>query len=389
VNFEAALAVADAVLFEGYALYPYRPSSLKNRVRFTFGGLYPRAYALAQRGADASAFRAECLLVGEPGLGLTSKLRFLHLSVEGAPAFQQARVREVELELRLGEGARSVERRFSVPALSPAGGETSGELHFERLDGALRLGLVELEDDVFRLTVSAENLSDCPSLEREGALGVTLAAAHALVGVSGGSFVSLLEPPEALGLAARACRNEGVFPVLVGPRGEQSQVLASPIILYDYPEIAPESPGDLFDATEIDEILSLRILTLTEEEKREAAAADPRVAALLTRTAALGPSEFTRLHGGLRGVPRDSARRFRSGDRVRLHPQRRADIFDEALAGRIAIVESVERDFEDRVQLAVTIEDDPGRDLGVAGFPGHRFYYEPGEVELVEEAGSR
>jgi hypothetical protein len=381
MRFAAALAVADAVLYEGYALYPYRPSSLKNRVRFTVGGLYPSAYALAQRGADASAFSAECVLTGAPGLRIFVKLRFLHLSREGAPAFQQAHKREVDLEVELDEGEQTfAERRFSVPA------ETVDELRFEELAGALRVRIARLERGVFRLSVSAENSSDCPYLAREDALPWTLAAAHALFAVSGGSFVSLLDPPEALAEAARGCRHQGVFPVLVGPRGVNSEVLASPIILYDYPEIAPESAGDLCDATEIDEILSLRILTLTDAERREAAAADPHVARLLSRTAALDEHELARMHGTLRTVARNSARPFRPGDRVRLLPQRRADILDQALAGRIAIVESIEQDFEERVQLAVTIEDDPGRDLGVAGFPGHRFFYAPSEVELVEAA---
>jgi hydrogenase maturation protease len=383
VNFDAALAVADAVLYGGYALYPHRPSSLENQIGFTFGGLYPRAYSLAQRGADASAFHAECLLFGEPGARLFLKLRFLHVSVEGAPLFPQARAREVDLELTLDDEPKLSEQRFSFAR------EVVGHQRFDELEGSLRASVVRLEQGAFRLGVSAENLSRCPSLEREHALSATLAAAHALFGVLGGSFVSLLEPPEALGQAARECRNEGVFPVLLGPRGARRHVLASPIILCDHPEIAPESPGDRFDAAEIDEILSLRILTLTENEKREAAAADARIARLLARTAELSPAELERLHGALRDAGRSPRRAFRPGDRVRLVPRRRADILDVTLSGKIAIVESIERDFEDRVQLAVTIEDDPGRDLGVAGFPGHRFFYEPADVELVEEASAR
>ena len=82
-----------------------------------------------------------------------------------------------------------------------------------------------------------------------------------------GEFVSLLEPPPEFQEAAAACSNVGTWPVLAGEPGQRDTVLSSPIILYDYPQIAPESPGDLFDGTEIDEILSLRILTLTDEEK--------------------------------------------------------------------------------------------------------------------------
>jgi hypothetical protein len=69
------------------------------------------------------------------------------------------------------------------------------------------------------------------------------------------------------------------------------------------------------------------------------------------------------------------------GDRVRLWPQKSADIMDMAMKGKVAIIEAIERDFEDQVHLAVVLEDDPGRDLGMLRQPGHRFFYSPEEVE--------
>ena len=72
---------------------------------------------------------------------------------------------------------------------------------------------------------------------------------------------------------------------------------------------------------------------------------------------------------------------LRPGDRVRLWPQKTADIMDIALKGKVAVVEAIERDFEDQVHLAVVIEDDPGRDLGMMRQPGHRFFFSPEEVE--------
>jgi hypothetical protein len=69
------------------------------------------------------------------------------------------------------------------------------------------------------------------------------------------------------------------------------------------------------------------------------------------------------------------------GDRVRLWPQKSADIMDMAMKGKVAIIEAIERDFEDHVHLAVVLEDDPGRDLGMLRQPGHRFFYSPEEVE--------
>ena len=76
-------------------------------------------------------------------------------------------------------------------------------------------------------------------------------------------------------------------------------MLSSPIILYDYPQIAAESPGDLFDSTEIDEILSLRIMTLSDEEKAEIRAGDEQARRILERTESLPPEQFMKLHGAL------------------------------------------------------------------------------------------
>jgi hypothetical protein len=187
-------------------------------------------------------------------------------------------------------------------------------------------------------------------------------------------------------------------------------MLSAPIILYDYPKIAPESPGDLFDGTEIDEILTLRILTLTEAEKREIAAADPRSRAMLLRSEALTAEELARLHGTFRDPadrkssvdgPRPSqphlagetsavkASALRVGDHVRLKPKPSSDIMDVVLRDQLAVVEAIERDFDDRLHIAVTILDDPGRDLGIDRMPGHRFFFAPDEVEPVGSGAAR
>ena len=196
-------------------------------------------------------------------------------------------------------------------------------------------------------------------------------------------------------------------------------MLSSPIILYDYPQIAPESPGDLFDATEIDEILTLRILTLTEDEKRAMSDVDDRARALLERTESLAREQLMGLHGTIRGLrpisdtshgrpdadpdrgrPMDlqnpweesppierirvAGVEYRLGDRVRIWPLGDADIFDMALKGKTATISAIEQDYEDRVHLAVTVDDDPGQDLGLEGKPGHRFFFRPEEVEPLE-----
>jgi len=112
-----------------------------------------------------------------------------------------------------------------------------------------------------------------------------------------GSFVSLTDPPEALRHAAEACRNEGTWPVLVE---DHHTLLSSPIMLEDFPRVAPESPGDLFDGGEIDELLILNVLALTDAEKAEMRETDPRAREILERCEALSEEQLLRLHGARR-----------------------------------------------------------------------------------------
>jgi hypothetical protein len=130
----------------------------------------------------------------------------------------------------------------------------------------------------------------------------SLVSTHAILRLGDGEFASMTDPPEALREAVAKCSNQGTWPVLVGDREKRNTLLSSPIILSDYPQIAPESPGDLFDGTEIDEILTLRILTMTDEEKEEVRKTDPRARQLLERTETLAPEDFLKLHGVLRAV---------------------------------------------------------------------------------------
>ena len=146
----------------------------------------------------------------------------------------------------------------------------------------------------------------CRAGLRRGLAGEALlrsfASTHAVLHLQGGEFVSLIDPPPQYAASAAECHNDKLWPVLVGEEGRRDTLLCSPIILYDFPQIAPESPGDLFDATEIDEILTLRILTLTDDEKREIDRGDERGRALLARTHALAASQLADLHGTLRSL---------------------------------------------------------------------------------------
>ena len=291
-----------------------------------------------------------------------------------------------------------------------AGGQIRGILVREQqaIDGTVELNAVQLGEGLFRVTL---RIANCTSFEEPGsrsrdeALLCSLVSAHAILGVAGGEFISLLDPPDCWRDAAAACRNIGCWPVMVGAEGQTDTMLSSPIILYDYPQIAPESPGSFFDGTEIDEMLTLRIMTLTDEEKQSMAAVDERAAQppgadrVDGQRANARPSWHVSAGGaGRRGRQTMSdldpeadrrkvecvhvgAAEIRAGDRVRLQPRGRADIMDMALAGKTATVDSIEQDFEQRVYLAVTVDDDPGKDLGSLRQPGHRFFFSPEEVE--------
>jgi hypothetical protein len=412
--FAAATAVADAVLYEGYLLYPYRRSSAKNRVRWQFGVLAPRAVVEAAGppdtgvagSADAWYQRTECLLEAPADARLRVRLRFLqvqHRAIEArtpggafAPVdeleidgqrhltFDEARPREFDLDGRLDDlrAGRTVhvttEGGEEVEELRDATGSVAGRIvrRSRAVPATVRLtvALVQAPFPLHRLRLVVENADTSvpAAVPRPEALRSSLVAAHCLIGVEGGQFLSLLEPPLWAAGAAGECRNVHAFPVLAGAGGGRDVVLSSPILLYDDPRIAPESPGPLFDSGEIDEILSLRALTLTDEEKREARATDPRAAAILDRVDDLAGEVWARLHGAvrsLRPVPREpecvlvGGTRVAAGSRVRLRPRRHGtDAQDVFLAGRTAIVDRVLLDVDGTRFVAVRL-DDPGADL--------------------------
>lgn len=344
MNFEPLEKIANAVLYEGFLLYPYRKSSVKNQKRWHFGTIGQKG------GPDRDLMQTQCLVEGDSRTRIQSRVRFLQ-----------------------GE----IERQIDIPDLALSSARQVLPFSFPPITGRLEIDLAPASDDVSMLTLRILNLS-------EGAAeDCSMLSAHTLLGVSDGGFLSLMDPPETYRAAAAECKNIGTWPVLAGREGEHNLMLSSPIILYDYPQIAPESAGDFFDGTEIDEILTLRVLTLSDEEKQEVRDGDDRAKSILDRTETLPQEAFAKMHGAIRNLRKASQLQFREGDRVRLHPRKKADIFDIALDGKIAIVESVERDFENNVHLAVTVEDDPGRDFGIARQIGHRFFFGVEEVELV------
>jgi hypothetical protein len=347
MNLDRVEKIAEAVLYEGYMLYPYRPSSIKNQQRWNFGVLYPQSWCDRQSGSESSSMQTECLVKVTESTRLAVKLRFLQIvqrSIGKISALDNERPRGTNLEYemvdRLEANGRvylpwqeALERELTYTALDPFSLSSHPCIEFcfpagksieylyndsepvtgaiirqrESLTGSVQFSSERLSDGLVKIRVQLRNLTALGSLitsDRESVLMSSLVSAHTILGVEHGEFVSLLEPPTGLEDLAAHCNNSGTWPVLIGERaGDRADtMLSSPIILYDYPQIAPESAGNLFDSTEIDEILSLRILTLTDDEKREMRQSDDRTRAILERTEAMPDEQFMKLHGALRGL---------------------------------------------------------------------------------------
>jgi hydrogenase maturation protease len=301
--------LTDAVLYEGYILWPYRRSALKNQQRWTWGGVFPPSHNDAHPD-DRASIRVDCLVEADTVPAVDVRVRFLQVVERALEDAQGRRVEKLEGHLAWDE---AVERELVAgPGRTeidiPAGRETeplaTGAIvrSWEALRGSVDVELRAERDGLFRLTVDVANETPWQGADREDALRHTFCSTHVVLHTEEGAFVSLTDPAEELRAAAEACDNVGVWPVLVGAEGERHTLFASPIILSDHPQIAPESPGDLFDAGEIDRLLILNVLSLTEAEQEEMRATDPRAREILDRCAALGPDELLPLHGALRDL---------------------------------------------------------------------------------------
>jgi hypothetical protein len=440
-------AVADAVLFEGYLLYPYRASAQKNRLRWQFGVLTPEA-----DGTEPSRNRTEWLLEPKPDTRLQIRLRFLQVQTRtlqtptGAPAaelvvdgrrhlpFEEGVPRQVDAVLAVDDllrGEQVVPIRFpasrETEEIRDAAGAVAGLLvrEFAPVEGRLVVSATDLPGPylVHRLRLDVVNDGMCvPGAPREEVLRTSLIAAHTVVAARPGVFLSLTDPPRWAEPATKECVNEHTWPVLAGPEDRSDLVLSSPIILADHPQLAPESTINLFDGLENDEILTLRTLVLTDDEKAEARATDPRAAGIIDAVDAMPPEIMERLHGAVRslrplgadadgplappaqqpaGPPpwwdpgQDSAVDpdtdsvlvegvpVAKGSHVVLRPGRRGDVQDRFLDGMRATVQAVVHDVDGGVHVAVSVDGDPAAEMQLAH--GRFRYFRPDELEPVPE----
>ncbi len=461
MSLSLARAVADAVLYEGYLLYPYRASSQKNQARWQFGILGPPGAAASGSGEEADMF-ADCLLTPGPKAAVEIHLRFLQLQGRSAEKADDDGGFTAVDELTVGAARwlswdEAVEREVTLGPIAVAGlsgqptvlpvevpgGEDTEELRDAsgRLAGRLvrrrrplhaevGLAAASAAGALVRLRVGVENVGvvetaanagagGAAGWSRQDAIAESFIGTHLLLSVQDADFLSLLEPPPNAAAAAAACGQHRCWPVLAGPEGQSDVLLVSPIILYDHPAVAPESSVALYDSTEIDEILTLRVLTLTDEEKAEARATDPRAAAIIDRCEAMSPEELQQLHGILRnphamdipelhegrGDPQDAwwtpeaealvqphldavlinGVPVARGSRVRVNPSRRADAQDLFFAGQTGRVTNVHFDVDGSTHVGLVLEQDPAADLH-EGY-GRSFYYSPEELEPLGPDG--
>ena len=437
-SWDRARAVADAVLYEGYLLYPYRGTSSKNQSRWQFGVLGPPGAAESGLGED-DALAADFLI--DDARALTLVVRFLQLQHRRAerttgsgdfapvdelqtPAGSWLTWDEaVECETSFGPLALG-DQPWSLPVTADAatdievldGGRLVRERH--EIRGVLTV-TCEPDGDLRRVSVRVAN-TGVPARDKGDAIARSMIGTHLIAEVVGGRFISLLEPPQSAADAVSRCGRHRCFPVLAGPPGTDDMLLITPIILYDHPEVAEQSDTALYDCTEIDEILTLRVMTMTDDEKAQARATDPRAARIIDECDAMSPEAMARLHGVLRDphalkvsaglVPEipegvdwwdpladDAVRpeidavlvngvRIARGSKVRLRPRSNADAQDIFVAGKTARVTSVHEDVEGNKHVGVVVDEDPAADLH--DWYGRYLYFSPDEVEPLQSQHS-
>jgi hypothetical protein len=459
--FAAALSIANAVLYEGYLLYPYTASAPKNRIRWQFGVVVPRAY-LSENTGETAEQQTEVLVEADAGATarVTVRLRFLQVEARRVEAargdgfepveslkcggtqylsFDEAFERELTATFDAAAGAEQVvpiaiDGGTTEELLRDDAGVVVGRIERERwpLTGTLTLRCDAVADAeaLRKLRVRVENESGVVAGERSGALRTAFVSTHVLLAAQGGRFVSVLDPAPAAAEATKTLVNRHLFPVLVGDKAVDEQraalMLSSPIILYDFPAVAPQTDADAFDGTEIDELLTLSVLSLPDAERDEARATDPRARAIIERAERFSMHDLARVHAGALyrvgdtdPFPADQPFPARNpfggfdpfsagpdpfaaldvpaidcvfvdgikvskGSPVRLHPKRRADAWDMFLRDKVATVRAIHQDVEDVLYVAVTVDDDPASDLH--DWYGRSFFFYPDEVEPLESA---
>jgi hypothetical protein len=359
---DALEQLVHTLLYEGYALYPYTPGATKNATPTPFGIVYPPVYAQATPGTFDKVRMQGVVHAGGDAV-LSGEVRFLH----GAGERHQASEQRVEAP------ARTLADLADAPHVEP----------FERdgLHGRVRMAADDLGEGRWRVMLCVHNTTPVgEGLDRAGALVASLISTHPILRLQGGRFES---PLDAVGQA----ESINTYPVLA--TDDDDALLGAAIVLPDHPRLAPESRGDLFDGTEIEEALLLHVLALSDEERAAIAEQDPAVREMLARAETATPEDIVALHGrtvisepqeppGEQRVEVDGVT-YRLGDKVVLRLADRPDPYDQMLNGRVATVERIYYDYDNKLYFGVTVDDDPGQDL--MRETGRFLFFFTGELE--------
>jgi hypothetical protein len=367
----------ESLLWEGYALYPYTPGATKNATPTPFGIVYPPAYAAALS-STFDHIELRCVMQAPPDAVLGAEVSFLEASGDR----HQAQARSVALP---GAMAGALSGRPAVKAVSV--GALAVEMSLETVP--------QPDGDEYEVVLRVNNRTLVSSgLDRAGALRRSLISTHPVLRVAGGRFHSALDRP---------CASVNTFPVL-GSEGDDV-MLGAAIVLPDHPQLAPESLGGLFDSTEIEEALLLHVRTLSDDEREEIERQDPAVREMIARAQRATAQDIVSLHGRVQlrdrvtteppaeppglADPRAGdavldvgGQTFRRGGKVVIRPGPDADIQARMLDGRTATIERIFTDYDGRMHLGVTIDDDPGQEL--MRDTGRYLFFFAQEVEVTE-----
>jgi hypothetical protein len=382
--------LVDSLLFEGYALYPYTPGATKNATPTPFGIVYPATYA-ATLTSTFDHLELRCVLEAPPDAALAGEIRFLAAGGD----------RHQAVEHRIDLAGKMVGALDAAPIELEK--RIAGDGEIELVVG-VSLQSRPLRDGTFEVMLRIENRTECPAgLDRAGALTYSLLSTHPIARVSGGRFISPLE---------RRCNSINTEPVLA--TSTDDAVVGAAIVLPDHPQIAPESRGGLFDSTEIEEALLLHVQVLTDDERADIEAqGDPTLTEMINRASAATSEDIMALHG--RVTIRDPApetfrdpqtdsppteppgledpragqdeavidgKTFRRGGKVVIRPKPDADLHARMLDGRTATIERIFTDYDGKMHLGVTVDDDPGQEL-MRETGRYLFFFAP-EVEVID-----
>lgn len=384
--------LVDSLLFEGYALYPYTPGATKNATPTPFGIVYPPTYA-ATLTSTFDNLEMRCVLEAPPDAALAAEIRFLAAGGD----------RHQAVEHRIDLSGKMVGVLEAAPIELEKRIAPSGDGDIELVIG-VSLSTRPLSGGSFEVTVRVENRTECPEgLDRGAALRYSLLSTHPIARVSGGRFISPLE---------RMSTSTNTYPVLA-TSGDDA-VIGATIVLPDHPQIAPESRGGLFDSTEIEEALLLHVHVLTDDERADIEAqGDPTLVEMINRASSATSEDIMALHGrvtisdpaperytdpvsneppteppGLEDprAGQDEAvidgKTFRRGGKVVIRPKPDADLHARMLDGRTATIERIFTDYDGKMHLGVTVDDDPGQEL-MRETGRYLFFFAP-EVEVID-----